>query len=70
MTDATLGASGLGLETRTGVVGTATLSLSFFGRSPWLHERKEKEEEKKKKEKERKKKGPIKLEKIEFRSPS
>ena len=36
--DATLGASGLWLETRTGAGGTATLTKSFFGRSLWLHE--------------------------------
>ena len=30
MTDATLGASGLWLETRTGADGTATLTESFF----------------------------------------
>ena len=38
VTDATLGASGLWLRTRTGAGGTATLTESiFFGRSPWLH---------------------------------
>ena len=37
VTDATLGASGLWLGTRTGAGGTATLTESFFGRSPWLH---------------------------------
>ena len=37
MTDETLGASGLWLGTRTGAGGTATLTKSFFGRSPWLH---------------------------------
>ena len=37
VTDATLGASGLWLGTRTGAGGTATLTKSFFGRSPWLH---------------------------------
>ena len=37
MTDATLGASGLWLGTRIGAGGTATLTESFFGRSPWLH---------------------------------
>ena len=37
MTDATLGASGLWLGTRTGAGGTATLTKSFFGHSPWLH---------------------------------
>ena len=37
VTDATLGASGLWLGTRTGAGGTATLIESFFGRSPWLH---------------------------------
>ena len=36
-TDATLGASGLWLGTRTGAGGTATLTEGFFGRSPWLH---------------------------------
>ena len=36
-TDATLGASGLWLGTRTVAGGTATLAKSFFGRSPWLH---------------------------------
>ena len=35
--DATLGASGLWLGTRTGADGTTTLAKSFFGRSPWLH---------------------------------
>ena len=34
VTDATLGSSGLWLGTRTGAGGTATLSESFFGRSP------------------------------------
>ena len=29
--------SGLWLGTRTGAGGTATLTESFFGRSPWLH---------------------------------
>ena len=37
VTDATLGASGLWLGTRTEAGGTATLTESFFGRSPWLH---------------------------------
>ena len=37
VTDATLGASGLWLGTRTGAGGTATLTESFFVRSPWLH---------------------------------
>ena len=37
VTDATLGASGLWLGTRTGAGSTATLTESFFGRSPWLH---------------------------------
>ena len=37
MTDAILGASGLWLGSRKGARGTATLSESFFGRSPWLH---------------------------------
>ena len=37
VTDATLGASGFWLGTRTGADGTATLAYSFFGRSPWLH---------------------------------
>ena len=37
VTDATLGANGLWLETRTGAGGIATISESFFGRSPWLH---------------------------------
>ena len=37
MTDATLGASGLWLETLTGAGGTATLTESFFGLSPWLN---------------------------------
>ena len=37
VTDATLGASGLWLGTRTGAGGTATLTESFFGRSPWVH---------------------------------
>ena len=37
VTDATLGASGLRLGTRTGAGGTGTLFKSFFGRSPWLH---------------------------------
>ena len=35
--DATLGANDLWLGTRTGAGGTATLTESFFGRSPWLH---------------------------------
>ena len=34
VTDATLGASGVWLGTRTGAGGTATLTESFFGRSP------------------------------------
>ena len=33
-TDATLGASGFWLGTRTGAGGTATLTESYFGRSP------------------------------------
>ena len=37
LTDETLGARGLWLGTRTGTGGTATLTESFFGRSPWLH---------------------------------
>ena len=37
LTDETLGVSGLWLGTRTGAGGTATLTGSFFGRSPWLH---------------------------------
>ena len=37
VTDATLGASGLWLGTRTGAGGTATLTERFLGRSPWLH---------------------------------
>ena len=37
VTDATLGASGFWLGTRTGAGGTAILTESFFGRSPWLH---------------------------------
>ena len=37
VTDATLGASGLWLGTRTGGGGTATLTESIFGHSPWLH---------------------------------
>ena len=38
VTDATLGASGLWLATRTGAGGTATLTESFFfGHSAWLH---------------------------------
>ena len=37
MINATLGASGLWLGTRTGAGGSATLTESFFGRSPWLH---------------------------------
>ena len=37
VTDATLGASGLWLGTRTGAGGTATLTESFIGRSPWLY---------------------------------
>jgi hypothetical protein len=37
VTDVTLGASGLWLETRTGAGGTATLTKSFISRSPWLH---------------------------------
>ena len=36
-TDVTLGESCLWLGTRTGGGGTATLTESFFGRSPWLH---------------------------------
>ena len=38
MTDATLGTNGVSLGTRTGAGGTATLTKSSFGRSPWLHE--------------------------------
>ena len=37
VTDATLGASGIWLGTRTGAGGTATLTENFPGRSPWLH---------------------------------
>ena len=37
VTVATLGVSGLLLGTRTGADGTATLTESSFGRSPWLH---------------------------------
>ena len=37
VTDATLGASGLWLGTRTEAGGTATLAKSFFGHSPWVH---------------------------------
>ena len=37
VTDAKLGASGLWLGTRTGAGGTATVTKSFSGRSPWLH---------------------------------
>ena len=37
ITDATLGASGPLLGIRTGAGGTATLTESSFGRSPWLH---------------------------------
>ena len=37
VTDATLGTSGLRLGTRTGAGGTATLTESLFGRSPWLY---------------------------------
>ena len=37
VTDGTLGASDLWLGTRTGAGGTATLTESFVGRSPWLH---------------------------------
>ena len=37
VTDATLGASGLWLQTRTGASATATLTESSFGRSPSLH---------------------------------
>ena len=36
LTDEILRASGLWLGTRTGAGGIATLSESFFGRSPWL----------------------------------
>ena len=32
-------ASGLWLGTRTGAGGTPTLTIFFFGRSPWLHGR-------------------------------
>ena len=37
VTDATLGASGLWLGTRTGAGGTDTLVESFLGRDPWFH---------------------------------
>ena len=37
VTDATLAASGLWLGIGTWATGTATLTESFFGRSPWLH---------------------------------
>ena len=37
MTDATLGASSLGLGTQIGAGSTTTLTESFFGHSPWLH---------------------------------
>ena len=37
VTDATLGANVLWLGTRTGAGGTAILTKSFSGRSPWLH---------------------------------
>ena len=37
VTDATFGACGLWLGTRTGAGGTATVTESFFGRSVWLH---------------------------------
>ena len=37
MTDVTFEASVLWLETRSRASGTATLTYSFFGRSPWLH---------------------------------
>ena len=37
VTEATLGASGVWLGTRTGAGGTATLTKTFFGHSPWLH---------------------------------
>ena len=37
VTDATLGENGFWVGTRTGADGTATLTESFFGRSPWLH---------------------------------
>ena len=37
VSDAILGASGLCLGTRTGAGGTATLTKSYFGRSPWPH---------------------------------
>ena len=37
VTEGTLGASGLWLGTRTRAGGTATLTESFFARSPWLH---------------------------------
>ena len=37
VTDATIEASGLWLETRTGAGGTTTLARSFFSRSPWLN---------------------------------
>ena len=37
--DATIAASGLWLGTRTAAGGTATLTKSFFYRSPWRHGR-------------------------------
>ena len=37
LTDVTLGTSGFWLGARTGVSGTATLTKSYFARSPWLH---------------------------------
>ena len=37
VTDAELGANGLWLGTRTGAGATATLTESFFDRSPWPH---------------------------------
>ena len=37
VTDATLGASGLWLGTRTGAGGTTTLTERFFGRIRWHH---------------------------------
>ena len=37
-TDVKLGTSGRWVGTRTGAGVTSTLLLSFFGRSPWLHD--------------------------------
>ena len=37
VTDVTFGVSGHWLGTRTGAGGTATVTKSFFGCSPWLH---------------------------------